>query len=226
MPDSQQGNVIADSAQIVDGIIVAADIATDAITAIKVADNTIGTAEVTDGTIANADIAANAAIDDAKLATIDDSNKVSGASFSSLASIPAGVGVIPSANVPAGTTTHSVGVATRALDAADGAVTYAHGLTGTPKLVELHSHGVNAAENAHSVGFFDGTNNRCHYSIARAAATAEGTSTVFAIRLYNPNDLAVFSDGVITVDATNIIITWTKTGTIALTENFIWHATL
>ena len=52
--------------------------------------------------IVNADIDASAQITDSKLADISTAGKVSGAVLTSLASIPSGAGVIPSANVPAG----------------------------------------------------------------------------------------------------------------------------
>lgn len=58
------------------------------------------------GNITDANIASGAAITDTKLAQITTAGKVSGAAFTSLASIPSGAGVIPAANltsvVPAG----------------------------------------------------------------------------------------------------------------------------
>lgn len=53
------------------------------------------------GNIQNANIATNAAIIDAKLATISTAGKVSGAALTSLSSIPSGAGIIPTANLPA-----------------------------------------------------------------------------------------------------------------------------
>ena len=51
------------------------------------------------GTILNADVNASAAIVDTKLAQITTAGKVSGASLTSLSSIPSGAGVIPAVNV-------------------------------------------------------------------------------------------------------------------------------
>lgn len=51
------------------------------------------------GNIQDANIASNAAISDNKLAQITSAGKVSGAALTSLASIPPGAGVIPSANI-------------------------------------------------------------------------------------------------------------------------------
>lgn len=50
--------------------------------------------------IVNADISNSAAIVDSKLEQITTASKVSGTSLTGLASIPAGAGVIPSANIP------------------------------------------------------------------------------------------------------------------------------
>jgi len=52
-----------------------------------------------DGNVTNANIASGAAIADTKLGQITTAGKVSGASFTGLASIPAGAGVIPTANM-------------------------------------------------------------------------------------------------------------------------------
>ncbi len=57
------------------------------------------------GNITDANIASGAAISGAKLATITTAGKVSGAALTSLASIPSGAGIIPSANLPTVTPT-------------------------------------------------------------------------------------------------------------------------
>jgi len=80
MPQASAGNRITNAAQLNTGVVTSA--------------------KILDSEIVNADIAPNAGIDDAKLAEIDDANKVSGASFKSLSLIPAGAGVIPAANLP------------------------------------------------------------------------------------------------------------------------------
>ena len=110
MPNFRAGRTITDTAQIVDGVVATADIAADAITkekiaadqveASEIATGAVGTAEIADGGIGNNDIAAGAGIVDTKLAQIATAGKVSGAALTTLASIPAGAGVIPSANVP------------------------------------------------------------------------------------------------------------------------------
>ena len=102
MPNASAGNVIADSAQINPGVIQGSDIAAGAIDTTKFGTDAVESADIKDGEIVNTDISPSAAIDDAKLAEINDANKVSGAAFKSLSSIPVGAGVIPAANLPGG----------------------------------------------------------------------------------------------------------------------------
>ena len=61
----------------------------------------ISTDQIAAGVIVNDDINSAAGIVDTKLATISTAGKVSGAAITSLSSIPAGAGVVPSANLPA-----------------------------------------------------------------------------------------------------------------------------
>jgi hypothetical protein len=85
--------------------IVNADISTSA--AIVYSKLSLGssllTGDIKDGEIVNADINASAAIVDTKLAQITTASKVSGASVTSLSSIPSGAGQVPVANLGTGT---------------------------------------------------------------------------------------------------------------------------
>jgi hypothetical protein len=92
MPLISSGNSITSPAQIKDGTIINADIDPAAAIAWTKINST--------GVIANADVNAAAAIVDTKLATISTAGKVSGAALTSLASIPVGAGLIPTANLP------------------------------------------------------------------------------------------------------------------------------
>jgi len=60
------------------------------------------------GNIDNANIKASAGIVDSKLAQIATAGKVSGASFTSLTSVPSGAGLIPVANIDTGTTANKI----------------------------------------------------------------------------------------------------------------------
>lgn len=99
MPLAAAGNVISDSAQVNPGVIQGTDIAADAIDTTKIAANAVESGDIKDGEIVNNDINAAAAIVDTKLAQITTAGKVSGAALTSLASIPAGAGKIPAANL-------------------------------------------------------------------------------------------------------------------------------
>ena len=59
------------------------------------------------GNITDANLSASAAISDSKMAQITTAGKVSGAALTSLASIPAGAGLFPIANIASGTPTGS-----------------------------------------------------------------------------------------------------------------------
>lgn len=100
MPNASAGPNITDTAQVNTGVITADDIATDAVDSAEIKAQAVGTSEIADLSIVDGDINATAGIVDTKLATISTSGKVSGAALTSLASIPAGAGIIPAANLP------------------------------------------------------------------------------------------------------------------------------
>lgn len=114
MPNIVAGPTITDSTQIATGVVNSGDIANGAIVnedinaaaaiaGSKLQEISLGVnAGVIPSTgIVNAHIAAGAAIADTKLAQITAASKVNGAALTGLASVPAGAGVIPAANVPA-----------------------------------------------------------------------------------------------------------------------------
>lgn len=221
MPQITGGSGISSSAQIVDGIIVNADInAAAAIDWTKV--NTAGQ-------VLNADVGAGAAIVDTKLATIATAGKVSGAALTSLASIPAGAGIIPPANVV--TVTFKNGVTTKNASDASTTQNIAHGLGATPKRVHLIA--INAVNNVNvstSAPCYTETvyNGTTQSSIYRIDATATGGvyESLGNAFMINQAQSGVQNDqtGVVTFDSTNIIITWTKTGSPTGTFNILWDA--
>lgn len=83
------------------GLAKTRNIAAGAVTNAKLATDSVTEAKIKDGEIINADISATAAIADTKLAQITTASKVSGAAITLLTNLPAGAGVIPSANLPA-----------------------------------------------------------------------------------------------------------------------------
>lgn len=111
---------------------------------------------------------------------------------------------------------------TRTSDAADGAVTIAHGLSQIPKWCMIHGVANNSASSTitgiHSYWFSDGTNNMCSW----IGTTDDGAST--GTDAWNDNNSAIHLEvgnssgervqqASITFDATNVIITWAKTST-------------
>jgi len=99
MPQIVGGKNITDSAQINTGVVTADDIATDAVDTAEIKSQAVDTDEIKQGAILNEDINSAAGIVDTKLAQITTASKVHGSSLTGLASIPAGAGKIPAANL-------------------------------------------------------------------------------------------------------------------------------
>ncbi len=142
-----------------------------------------------------------------------------------------GSGFIPAAQL--GNITFRNGIATRDVSTASGTQTIAHGLGRIPRKISLTAVGLNASSQqvvANSVGAYDGTNNSC---VVTVQSNSTGTpavvfgSTSYAIGLASSfsNPLSLGSVGVVTVDATNITITWSKAGSpVANTFQILWEA--
>ena len=116
------------------------------------------------------------------------------------------------------------GVDTRTGDAASGTQNIAHGLGRAPRFVNitaLKSLGANSQQ-AHSAGSYDGSSTASIW-VSGATATASGTDTTNTV--YIEDSSGNSQAAVVTVDATNIILTWTKTGTPSnATIKLLWKA--
>lgn len=126
--------------------------------------------------------------------------------------------------------TSSSGVTTRASDAASSTVNVAHGLSRTPKFVRLTAFTAGASNFlAKTSGFFNGSAGSYVYEYNYTAAAtdsvvATGSSNAFLCS--NDPAVAAYQSAVITMDATNVIFTWTKTGSPAAgdTYHILWEA--
>ncbi len=103
--------------------------------------------------------------------------------------------------------------------------TIAHGLGVVPKFVRFDylKTGAVASDPAafQTIAEFDGTNTAAIYASINSAG---GNGTVGSGFLLFGADTSVFQTGVISVDATNISIAWTKTGSPTGTYTGIWKA--
>jgi hypothetical protein len=117
------------------------------------------------------------------------------------------------------------GVATRAMKGVDGNVTYAHGLGRIPKMVRItalrHSGDTIFAE---SFGAYDGSNTRCVWANGQYNNHSDsGSSTTYIVLIYSAVDQSEYSRATITVDATNITLSWTKSASPSGTITFMWE---
>lgn len=108
--------------------------------------------------------------------------------------------------------------------------TIAHGLGKIPKRVKFTvlAKTPSVTNIQYHIGVFDASGNN---SVGTLHGTSSGTfvsyiSNVYAIALCGGTVLpsTIGQTGVVTVDATNITITWTKNGTPAGTVDFMWEA--
>jgi hypothetical protein len=114
------------------------------------------------------------------------------------------------------TVSHKTGQSTRTADTASGSQTIAHGLGKTPRKVTISSSLLIATNCwAMSIGNYDGTSTNCIFigsptNVTGANASGDTTNIVY---MYRADGTAGSQAATIAVDATNITLTWTKTGT-------------
>jgi NAD(P)H-hydrate repair Nnr-like enzyme with NAD(P)H-hydrate dehydratase domain len=122
----------------------------------------------------------------------------------------------------------SNGTTTKNAADASGTQTIAHGLSKTPKTVEIFCTlswvtvtivGSGREVNLYANAFYNGTTQSSQSFYAVSNNVAQGST--FTLNKANASDTTV---GVITVDSTNISIAWTKTGSPTGTYNILWRA--
>jgi hypothetical protein len=131
----------------------------------------------------------------------------------------------PSANSSAALTSISftTGIATRAGDAASGAQTIAHGLSSAPKRVRITAvkRDAGAGDTNASIGVYVPSTTATAFWQAAALAGNDTTNMV----VIKDNGDTTKQEATISVDATNITLTWTKTGSPnSATINLLWEA--
>jgi len=133
-------------------------------------------------------------------------------------------------------TAGALGVITGSRDCsvASGAVNYAHGLSVTPTWVQLHASwgytigGSTFSPAYQSVGkFVTGVGQKCIYTGEQGGvgshAIVHGAQAAAAVYIYDLyQGSGGIQSGVITVNSTNIVITWTKTGTSSVVADLLF----
>lgn len=142
-----------------------------------------------------------------------------------------GAGALPTFQTLTASIAFKSGEAGRAGDAASGNQVIAHGLGTTPSIVKFTAwkNQPNSGSNvvsAQAYGTYNGTDTVGIYETTNStiSTAANGTSTTYIVTIW---DGAAGSNGqqaTITVDATNITLAWTKTGSPASnTINLLWE---
>ncbi len=178
----------------------------------------------------------------------DHSNAAGGGTLSATTAL--GSGTVPTARLGSGSATSSTflrgdqtwaaatssyknGATTYDLSTASGAQNIAHGLGATPKFVRItatYYTGTNAPILVNSNGVYNGTTNSVIYNTivgsgGQFQSVLSGNSTSQGVHVaLTTDDSTTKQTAIITFDGTNIILTWTKTGSPTGTLNILWEA--
>lgn len=117
-----------------------------------------------------------------------------------------------------------IGVTTRAGNAASSTQTIAHGIGRAPRFVEIevYYHGSGGTTVSQSHGIYDATSSVCIFAVNTTTDASTGNSTNMLEVHGASTDKQVAT---ITVDATNISLAWTLTGTMdSQNMNIKWKA--
>lgn len=114
------------------------------------------------------------------------------------------------------------------LTTASGPQTIAHGLGRIPRIVQIQGTIASSTVVSEANGSYDGTTNVCVYRVLVFSAgvlstVGFGNSNTIGLIVWMDAVGTAKQEGVITVDATNITITWTKTGAPVGTFSMKWH---
>lgn len=156
--------------------------------------------------------------------TPSSSNKFVTATGLTTASIDAATqmtGILPIANGGTGNANNYIksGATTRDLSTASSAQNIAHGIGATPRMVKITATFATSDAIAHANTVYT-TAQSSNYVFYRVTSGSVAGATFTIPVTSGGND----QTGVVTVDATNIIITWTKTGSPTGTAYLVWEA--
>ncbi len=115
---------------------------------------------------------------------------------------------------------YSSGLTTKNLADANTAQVFAHGLSVTPKKVAFDYNLDNGAETGTGSGVYDTSGQRAIYQLPGGTST----TSIQALTISTNASFTAGQVGTVTVDATNITITWVKSGSPSGTANILWSA--
>lgn len=136
-----------------------------------------------------------------------------------------GAGILPTFQVLAGVVTIKSGVASRGMSTASGTQVIAHGLGGMPSFVEVNG---NLASNSGNplvgttTGTYDGTNMACAFATSIDGQNNTNTSSIITFNTGSSGVGTGSQVATLTMDATNLTFSWTKTGSPLNTGVFLW----
>ena len=238
MPQATGGGVVQSSSQIVDGIILDADIAANAAIARTKFANISATARVlgrkTAGAGAEEEMTLSELLDFIGSATKGDILVRDTSAWARLAAGAAatvltgnGAGALPSFQAVA-SPTYKNGQTTRDLTTASGVQNIAHGMGKVPNKVRISFLGpllnfTSAKGAVQGITVYNGTTQSSISLNGDQGQTpnwllSAGTTIVLQ------TDTSNTQTGTVTFDATNIIITWVKAGSPTGTTNIVWEA--
>lgn len=121
---------------------------------------------------------------------------------------------VPTTHYKSGATTYNTATAS-------GSQTIAHGMGVIPTVVKITGTVVGSADIGMTfTAYSNGTQASCYLNGTTGTGTTEFAGATFRLQ---PLDTG-YAEGVITVDATNITISWTKTGSPTGTAYLVWEA--
>ena len=127
--------------------------------------------------------------------------------------------------------TFACGNTTYDISTASGTQTIAHGLGAAPSFVRLRAvvsnlaTSASGAETSTTETTYNGTTQASVYIYHASSSSAGNSNSTHGVAFRVFSSLGDYQSGVITYDATNITITWTKTASPTGTANIMWEAT-